>query len=339
MADADDDRLLACIAAARERFGDAVLTDPGRLAPVLGDMAPELRGRIRGVVAALAAQAPAQIRAAADMAAATQAWAAHLAAQAGMEPAQAAAGLVLALRVPPVAGAAAAPPPAGPAAAPPAEPPLARSEWVGQSVPVAAAAPAASGPADPLAGLRSLVRNKYVLAGAAALAVLYFVQSNQKPDPAADPHPGPPPRSTPGPQAGGLPMLSTDLSSPPGIPVHTGQDGTELAFAVPIPNGALQGVVLLGQGWQGARVGFGRPGADHAGTISAPADFALSRSTSGTLRLLRPHWLRDEVSAGEICVVFGQPGGADVQLHGSRMCLLEFANNDCSRIIGCGTVE
>ena len=38
-------------------------------------------------------------------------------------------------------------------------------------------------------------------------------------------------------------------------------------------------------------------------------------------------------------VVFWQSGGAQVQLHGSRMCLLEFANNDCSRIIGCGTVE
>ncbi len=116
----DDVRLLGYIEDLRRTFGDAVLTDPNRLFPLLFDKAPDLRPQIRAVVAALASDAAAQVRAAPNTASAS---AAKIAAENGLSQAEAAQGIALAMRV----GGGSAPPGIAPL---PAQRPSA-TDWIG----------------------------------------------------------------------------------------------------------------------------------------------------------------------------------------------------------------
>jgi len=338
----------------RQRFGDDVLTDPGRLIVLMSDEAPELRNPIRALAAALAAGTADRLRASRDPAGDAARLAAEIAAAHGIDAHAARVGVDLAARV---GGASVALPAAYPIPGPaPAAP--ARTEWVGASTPMPGPVPPAATPAAGMAEFAGKLKNKWVLGGAAALVALYLF-NNQRPSPA----PQPAPRAQPAPQApapqqpvqpvptqqpaapgnsGGLPLLSADpaTASNTVIPVQQSQQGSVLNFGAPGPSGTLHGIIVVSnQGWGQALVGIATLGASQPETVSDPAPFQLQQGSGIISRVMLPHWQRDGINAGGICVVFWQHQGTDVQLHGSNLCLLAVRDNDCKQMIGCATVQ
>lgn len=352
MIPAEESRLLALIEAARARLGDSILADPGRLAAVLTDQAPDLRPLILAMAAAMASHAPARTRAAADPTMVAARLAAEIAAAGSIDPALAADGIQLSLHFGVVSAPLAVPTPqqvpvpvqapvqlqAPTPASPPSGQPATRTmprdqtEWVGLSAPVASGPQAAPTPAMPEL---PWWKNKFVLGGAVALAVLYVVFAGRMGETAR-------PQAPPVGPAGNavVPSLAIPPAALPVILPHALQSGANLGFIVAIPNGQLEGAVFVsGDGWQGGgRVAFGKPGASDPDSLSIQAPFQLHTTESGVTRVMQPRWIKDGASAGSICVVFWQAKGPDVQLRGSRLCLLETVDGDCRKVIGCAIV-
>lgn len=334
MIPADESRLLALIEAARARLGDSILADPGRLATVLTDQAPGLRPLILAMAAAMASHAPARIRAAADPAMVAARLAAEIAAAGSIDPALAADGIQLSLHFSVVSAPLAVPTPASPPSGQPAAQtrPRDQTEWVGLSAPVTSGLQAAPTPAMPEL---PWWKNKFVLGGAAALAVLYVVFAGRMGETAR-------PQAPPVGPAGNavVPSLAIPPAALPVILPHALQSGANLGFIVAIPNGQLEGAVFVsGDGWQsGGRIAFGKPGASDPDSLSIQAPFQLHTTEPGVTRVMQPRWIKDGASAGSICVVFWQAKGPDVQLRGSRLCLLETVDGDCRKVIGCAIV-
>ena len=347
-----DDTLLDLLQDARRKFGDGILAEPARLVPMLADRAPELRSQIRGLAAALLADPVARIGAAADPAAAMAQLAGEIAQREHIDAASAQTGVVVAMRflsgqLAPVAGPAAAPLPAagGP------------SEWVGLSKPVGgpgATPSATSGMADKMSaalggapGLTALAKNKWVIGAVAMAVAVYFYWESASPDPQPAPAPAPSPSPSPvgparpGPVAGGgLPMLANPASGQvPTIQVRRLDAGNVLDFGVPGQSGTLLGrVVVARQGWDQGVIAISSPGAQQPESVSGVGAFQLVPVQGAAVRLLKPTWERDGLSIGGICVAFRQQG-TEVQLSGSRFCILANGEQPCARMVGCADIQ
>ena len=176
-----------------------------------------------------------------------------------------------------------------------------------------------------------LQRHKWLVAAVGVAAVLGGLRTMYQ---GSYTEPAAPAVQAPG--QGGAPMLVTSGTMPV-IPAQAVEGGAiVLTFAVPIPGGSLTGAVMAAPDWARGKVMFGHAGDREPATVSEVAPFELLREDGGTVRLLKPRWVQDRASAGPICVAFIGPQAPDVQLHGSRLCLIEAADNKCAKLIGCG---
>ena len=164
------------------------------------------------------------------------------------------------------------------------------------------------------------------------------------PQPAPPPQPGRPPQQTPPqqpgspPQQAGLPIIAPpDSGRVPTIPVRDAQSMYVLEFGASVNNQVFR--VLVGvskQGWDSGIVGVATQGAQEPETLSQQAPFELTQQNNAAIRVIQPQWQRDGLNIGTMCVAFVQPGAQEVQLRGSRVCVL---GNGCNQMIGCGTVQ
>ena len=154
----DPQRIVGLFVDARQRFGEAVLSDPRRLVPMLSDQAPDMRGAIKAAAAALAVGAMDRLRASRDPAADMQRIAQEIAASDGVNAHDAMVGVHVAARLGALIAPTATPTPVMPAMPPPRAAPSGQTEWVGVSSAVGApaarqaqptAAPAPASPAQP----------------------------------------------------------------------------------------------------------------------------------------------------------------------------------------------
>ena len=263
-----EDRLYALAEEARQQHGAAFLRSPELLIPPLTTQAPDLHAEIRVLAHLLRDDVVAKIAAAADPVAEENRLAAEIATRERLSIVAFAPAIAVARRLGQIPAAAAA-------AAAPAAP--AGGDWAGDSVvaggpapayaPGPAAAPAGAPAAAPFAlpfGLTSakiqeLMKNKWVLGGAAALVLLVGYQMMNKPaqqppgqvnvpvapggqGPAAGPGgpagpatgPGGGPAPATGPAAGGPPA-----GAPPGAGAPGNGGGGHMPPALGPPNGQL----------------------------------------------------------------------------------------------------
>lgn len=135
---ADPQRIVVLFTDARQRFGDAVLSDPRRLVPMLSDQAPDMRGAIKAAAAALAVGAMDRLRTSRDPGSDMQRIAQEIAASDGVNAHDAMVGVHVAAQLgnlfaPPAAAAAVMP-----AMPTPRAQPAGQTEWVGVSSAVGA---------------------------------------------------------------------------------------------------------------------------------------------------------------------------------------------------------
>lgn len=322
-------RLVDLAKAARSQFGETIFTDRPRLASYLQGEAPELRLQIKAFTAAmqnsyLDAQA--------------------IAAQENMDMTSAGIGVSAAKALGPSAPAA------------PPQPNQARDDdWVGDSMPVGAAPPPPN-PTPPPAAVQPdtasaaaadepWYKNKIVLlAGAAAVGLFLFNQSGgQQQGPQPNPQPGPQLGPKPGPNngpTGNIPTLvAPGASALPIVQLQRNQNGAFVSFAIPSANGNLYGMVTIANGQlaNGGMVGFtNNPQGNQMQTLSQPGMFSLGQNGNMVGRVMEPIWQYDQLGIQNICLVFEQQGGQDVQLNGSQLCIY---NADCNQAMACGQVR
>ncbi|MEM6832620.1 MAG: hypothetical protein AAF562_03285 [Pseudomonadota bacterium] len=341
-------RLVQLAGTAKARFGDAVLTDRRRLADVMQREAPELRLQIKALGAALENKAL-------DAAA--------IAAQENIDMASAQTGLNAAQSL--LSGAGDAP------AAPPQPNAPKDDAWVGDSMLVGDVAPPPEAdpvPPPPLSGgdgaaVEPWYKNKLVIGAVVAAAAFYFYSQSQTPQQAPQPQPsrpgpqgpegpqgprgphGPGPQGPqgPGPQGpqvqGGIPTLAQPGGPLPVLALQYQQGAAFISFGIPAQQGQLYGMVSIanGQLQAGGLVGFtNNPQSGQMQTMSQPGMFQLGTNGNMVGRFMQPIWQYDQLGIADICVVFEQQGGQDVQLSGSQMCIY---NSGCQQAVACGQVR
>ncbi|MBX3497917.1 MAG: hypothetical protein KF889_00615 [Alphaproteobacteria bacterium] len=371
---ADPQRIVALFADARQRFGEAVLSDPRRLVPMLSDQAPDMRGAIKAAAAALALGAMDRLRASRDPAGDMQRIAQEVAAAESVSPHDAMAGVHVAAQLGAMFAPAPAPPPVMPAMPTPRAQPSGQTEWVGVSSAVGGpGAPApptatASPPQQPYPSLpqaplaRSSTGLKWaigVIGVIVAISAYHLGRGGggqdepppQSPPQQQPPHAGPPPQQRPPQgqppqgrqpphQGGNLPTIASPDSGQ--LPALRGQDSGQawvFEFLAPAGQQPLRVMVAVSkqQGWGVGLMAVASMGANEPESISMPGPFQLGREGNEVFRVLKPQWQRDGLNVGGVCAVFiGSGGGQDVQLQSSRLCIL---SDNCQRIVGCGIVQ
>ena len=372
---ADPQRIAALFVDARRRFGDAVLSDPRRLVPMLSDQAPDMRGAIKAAAAALALGAIERLRASPDRGAEMQRLAQQIATSEGVNAHDAMAGVHVAAQLGAVSTQPAAAAPVMPAMPAPRAP-AGQTEWVGVSSAVGAPAPQQAAPAaqqhypslPPAPPARSSAGLKWAIGVVAAIGALtaYHLSAGgggggrDEPPPRERPQPQPPQAGAPPqgqppqgqppqgqppqgrqppPQGGNLPTIAApDSGQLPALRPNDGGQAWVFEFLAPAGQQSLR--VLVGvskqQGWGAGLMAVASMAANEPESISTPGPFQLGRQGNEVFRVLNPQWQRDGLNVGGICAVFVGSGGQDVHLQSSRLCILA---DNCQRMIGCGVVQ
>jgi len=372
----DPQRIVGLFVDARQRFGEAVLSDPRRLVPMLSDQAPDMRGAIKAAAAALAVGAMDRLRVSRDLAADMQRIAQEITASDGVNAHDAMVGVHVAARL----GALIAPPaaPAMPAMPAPRATPPGQTEWVGVSsavgAPAAAPPPAQAYPppypaVPPAPPARSSAGLKWALGIVAVIGAItaYHLSGGgerdeppprppqqqppqqppqagppqQRPPQGQPPQGQPPQGRQPPPQQGDLPTIaSPDSGQMPALRAIDG--GQAWVFVFLAPAGQQSFRVMVGvskQGWGGGILGVSTVNAppDQPESISAVAPFQRVQQGNEVFRVLQPQqWQSDRLNVSGACAVFAGGGGQDVELRNSRLCIL---SDNCQRMIGCGVVQ
>jgi hypothetical protein len=205
--------------------------------------------------------------------------------------------------------------------------------------------------APPSYNFQDFMRGKWgivVLVAIGILAVVGFTGGfDPSPPPSPPPKGGPPqqpggPPQQPGgpPPQAGLPIITHPNSGRvPAIPARDAQAHYVLEFGASVNNQVFR--VLVGvskQGWDsGGVVAVGTQGGRDPETLSRQAPFEQGREGNLAIRAIQPQWQRDGLNVGSMCVAFLQNGVQDVQLRGSRVCVLLGGN--CNQMVGCGDVQ
>jgi len=116
---------------------------------------------------------------------------------------------------------------------------------------------------------------------------------------------------------------------------------TMLGFAMMTQTGPAPTVIVLPAG--GWDAGAGMVGVWPAGTTdlnTQPSSlgmgaFQYTSNNGRSIRYTVPQWQADGIGLGPICIGFESRGQGDVQLSGSRVCVLD---GQCQQVAGCGNV-
>lgn len=228
---ADPQRIVALFVDARQRFGDAVLSDPRRLVPMLSDQAPDMRGAIKASAAALAVGAMDRLRTSRDPGSDMQRIAQEIAASDGVNAHDAMVGVHVAAQLGSLFAPPAAAAPVMPAMPTPRAQPTGQTEWVGVSravgTPGTPAQPAATVPPQqpypqqpypsvpPAAPARSSAGLKWAIGVVAVIAAITaFHLGGRGGDDRDEPTPQRPPQQRP-PQTGQPPQGQPPQGQPP----------------------------------------------------------------------------------------------------------------------------
>ena len=206
-------------------------------------------------------------------------------------------------------------------------------------------------PGAPSYNFQDFMRGKWgivVLVGIGILAVVGITGGFDKSAPppsrtapkGGPPQPTEPPPRQPGgpPQQAGLPVIAPpDSGRVPTIPVRDAQSMYVLEFGASVNNQMYRVFVGVSkQGWDSGVVGVATQGATEPESLSQQGPFELTQRGNVAIRVIQPQWQRDGLNVGAVCVAFVQQGAQDVQLRGSRVCVL---GDGCNQMIGCGTVQ